>query len=237
MNGAFDFNKTPMAPPGTKVLVHKTPQVCGSCASHGVEDWYVGHAPKHYRCYRCYIPKTHAERISRSVEIFPHSTPMPATSSADAATEATRELTAALLNPSPASPCPALGTEQMATINHLAAIFDVATSLTPASPTAPDSVVAPAAFPSPTPILPITHRLSAHAVRLANRQQRAKAIPPPATRLHRVCAQPVAPSPRVPPSVAETAPPPRVLMAAPSEMGQRVVYEHGGDASLVVELL
>ena len=29
----------------------------------------------------------------------------------------------------------------------------------------------------------------------------------------------------------------RLLMAAPSEMGQRVVHEHGGDASLVVELL
>ena len=29
----------------------------------------------------------------------------------------------------------------------------------------------------------------------------------------------------------------RLLMAAPSEMGQRVVHDHGGDESLMVELL
>ena len=53
---------------------------------------------------------------------------MPATSAADAATDAARELTAALLNPAPASPFPALGTEQMAAIKQLAAIFTDATT-------------------------------------------------------------------------------------------------------------
>lgn len=49
MNGAFDYNKTLMAPPGTKVLVHETLQVQGSWAPHGVEGWYIDHAPKHYQ--------------------------------------------------------------------------------------------------------------------------------------------------------------------------------------------
>ena len=30
LNGAFDYNKTPLAPPGTKVLVHKTPDKRGT---------------------------------------------------------------------------------------------------------------------------------------------------------------------------------------------------------------
>ena len=137
LNGAFDFNRTPMAPPGTKVLVHETPEVRGSWAPHGVEGWYVGHAPQHYQCYRCHIPWTRAERISRSVEFFPHATAMPATSSTDTATVAARELTAALLNPSPASSFPSLGTEQMAAIKQLAAIFNVATSSTQVAPPAP----------------------------------------------------------------------------------------------------
>ena len=40
--GNFDFNKTPLAPPGTKVLIHKKTKVCGSWDYHGVEGWYVG---------------------------------------------------------------------------------------------------------------------------------------------------------------------------------------------------
>ena len=213
MNGAFDFNKTPLAPPGTKVLVHETPQLRGSWAPHGVEGWYVGHAPKHYRCYRCYIPSTRAERISRSVEFFPHSTTMPATSSADAATEAARELTAALMNPSPASPFPTIGTEQMAAIKHLAAIFNVATSpittstVTPTTSIPPLPCITPTTSPSPATLPSLVLQPSARTVRFRNRQLRAQAIPPPPTRLHRIQCMPVAPSPRVCTPSAETAPP------------------------------
>jgi hypothetical protein len=32
LNGTFDFNKTPLAPPGTKVIVHEKPQVRQSWA-------------------------------------------------------------------------------------------------------------------------------------------------------------------------------------------------------------
>ena len=34
-NGAFDYNQTPMAPPGTKFLIHKTPQQIHTWVLHG----------------------------------------------------------------------------------------------------------------------------------------------------------------------------------------------------------
>ena len=46
-NGAFDYHRTPMAPPGTKVLVHENPQNRCTWYPHSVEGWYVGHDPEH----------------------------------------------------------------------------------------------------------------------------------------------------------------------------------------------
>jgi hypothetical protein len=40
LNGTFDYNATPMAPPGTQVLLHEKPSVLGSWALHGEEGWY-----------------------------------------------------------------------------------------------------------------------------------------------------------------------------------------------------
>jgi hypothetical protein len=99
LNGAFDYNKTPLAPPGTKVLIHETPNRCQTWANHGADGWYLGGAPEHYRCYQVYATKTRAECIARMVEFFLHYGEMPQLSSADAA------ICAAI---DPPQPCPCL---------------------------------------------------------------------------------------------------------------------------------
>jgi hypothetical protein len=48
LHGHFDFNKTPLAPMGTKVLVHLKPDQRPSWAYHGTEGWYVGPSMEHY---------------------------------------------------------------------------------------------------------------------------------------------------------------------------------------------
>jgi hypothetical protein len=58
----FDFNKTPLAPLGTKVVVHLKPDQRPSWAYHGEEGWYVGPSMEHYRCVKCYLPATSRER-------------------------------------------------------------------------------------------------------------------------------------------------------------------------------
>jgi hypothetical protein len=75
LNGAFDFNKTPLAPPGTRVLIHETVLNRRSWADHGVDGWYLGSADEHYRCYRVYVTKTAAERIACTLEFSPTTLP------------------------------------------------------------------------------------------------------------------------------------------------------------------
>ena len=49
--GAFDYNKTPLAPPGIHILAHEKPNQCSTWAPHGAEGWYIGPAMDHYQCY------------------------------------------------------------------------------------------------------------------------------------------------------------------------------------------
>ena len=55
MNGQFDLNATPLAPPGTKVLVHHKPSHRLSWDPHGQEGFYIGPSLHHYRCVKCYF--------------------------------------------------------------------------------------------------------------------------------------------------------------------------------------
>ena len=70
LKGQFDFNKTPMAPPVTKGLLHEKPVQQKSWNPHGYEGWYLGPALEHYRCYRVYKNRTRAEIIVDTVEFF-----------------------------------------------------------------------------------------------------------------------------------------------------------------------
>ena len=71
MWGNFDYNRTPLAPPGTKVVLHEKPSQRGTWAPHGLDGWYVGPAMDHYRCYQVYVPTTRALRIVDTIEYFP----------------------------------------------------------------------------------------------------------------------------------------------------------------------
>jgi hypothetical protein len=124
--GQFDFNRTPLAPPGTRVLSHDKLANRTSWATHGEEGWYLGPAMEHYRCYRVFIIKTKAERDSDTVTFFPVRVTMPALSAADRAVRAANELIHALRNPHPASPLTPIGTEQLQGLEQLSEIFNTA---------------------------------------------------------------------------------------------------------------
>ena len=44
VRGKFDLNKTPIAPAGTRVVIHVKPIARGSWDTHGLEGFYVGPA-------------------------------------------------------------------------------------------------------------------------------------------------------------------------------------------------
>ena len=77
LNGVHNFQKIPMAPPGTKILIHSKPTKRASWAFHGVEGWYIGPSFEHYRCVKCYIPKTRSEVSSDTIQFIPSYVPIP----------------------------------------------------------------------------------------------------------------------------------------------------------------
>ena len=100
VNGPFNYARTPLAPPGMKVLLHERPADRGSFDSHAIPGWYLGPAMKHYRCYKIWIPQTNSIRILDQVTWLPHKRPMPTSSKADLVIASAKDLTSALLLPS-----------------------------------------------------------------------------------------------------------------------------------------
>ena len=98
LEGTFDFNKTPLVPPGTKVIAHEKPSQRGTWAPHGIDAWYLGPALEHYRCYQIYAAKSGGERVSDTVEFFPHDIPMLHKLIAEIAIQAATELATAIEN-------------------------------------------------------------------------------------------------------------------------------------------
>ena len=69
--GPHDFNRVPLAPPGTKVVVHTKPGNRKSWEYHGKEGWYIDPAFQHYRCITVYMPETHATRHTDTARLVP----------------------------------------------------------------------------------------------------------------------------------------------------------------------
>jgi hypothetical protein len=125
--GQYYFNRAPMAPPGTRIKAHETPNKRRTWAPHGQDGWYIGPALEHYRCYTVYVTKTRGDRIVETVEFFPKKFTLPFPSAQDLAIQAAADLTHALLHPQPAGPFFKVGDKQTIALKRLADIFEGAT--------------------------------------------------------------------------------------------------------------
>ena len=65
--GEFDFNRTPLAPPGTRIVIQNRPTDCSSWEPHGEDGWYIGPSIEQDRYHEAYIPNKIAEIISDTV--------------------------------------------------------------------------------------------------------------------------------------------------------------------------
>ena len=74
--GNFDFNKTPLALLGTRILIHAKPNKRDSRSFHGEDGWYIGPAMDHYRCITCYIPSTFKTKFTDTATLIPHNIPI-----------------------------------------------------------------------------------------------------------------------------------------------------------------
>ena len=122
--GLFDFNKTPLAPAGTKVLVHEKSQQHASWANHGIKGWYIGPSMDHYHCVKCYLPSTGGIGDTDTVQIFPKQVPFPKISTEDMLLQSAADILAVLQSPPPSLiPTIHYGDEAKNAIDHLACIL------------------------------------------------------------------------------------------------------------------
>ncbi len=58
MNGPYDWNQFPLAPPGCKAIIYKSPETHGLWGSCGTNAWCVGPSLNHYCCNHFCVPET-----------------------------------------------------------------------------------------------------------------------------------------------------------------------------------
>ena len=119
VHGHFDFNRTPLAPPGTFVLGHEKPSKRGTWDPHAVEAWYIGPAMDSYRCYKVWCIETRGTRIMDTIEWFPRHVTMPTHNATDLVLAAASDLAKALANPCPNSPLEPLTNSEVQQLEEL----------------------------------------------------------------------------------------------------------------------
>ena len=92
LEGKFNYNKTPLAPPGIKALIYEAAARHASWAPHAVDGWYLGPAMKYYRCGHYFVTHTRATRIANTVKLYPTRSNMPTISEEDKTALAAEEL-------------------------------------------------------------------------------------------------------------------------------------------------
>jgi len=71
VRGAYDFESTPIAPPGMMILCFEPPDKRSTWAPHGLKGFYVGPALQHHRCFTVYISSTSTTRVTGQLSWHP----------------------------------------------------------------------------------------------------------------------------------------------------------------------
>ena len=107
IHGNFNFQATPLAPTGTKVVAHVKPDARGSWELNGEPGWYVGPALQHYRCVTCYFPKSRSQRVCDTVTFIPTVLPFLQVTITDHLKQAATDIVTILTSP-PSTTVPSL---------------------------------------------------------------------------------------------------------------------------------
>lgn len=75
--GQFSYSSTPLAPPGTHVLVHEKPNKRKTWAPHAIDAWYLGPSMLHHRGFRVWAWKTRNHRITDTLTWLPKLVTLP----------------------------------------------------------------------------------------------------------------------------------------------------------------
>ena len=96
MEGEYHYDATPIAPPGSEMLLHEKPNRRRSWGFNAKKAWYLGPCFNHYRSFRGILPSTGAERVSDTVKFKHHAVAVPDLTPADRIVDAARQLETAI---------------------------------------------------------------------------------------------------------------------------------------------
>ena len=99
----FDWNRTPIAPLGTRALAFKDSNDRAAWQPHGVDCWYTGPALDHYRLLEFFDPRTGGTLTTGTFRLYPMHCRPPTISEGDRIVAAAADLLAALEQNEPAS--------------------------------------------------------------------------------------------------------------------------------------
>ena len=97
--GTFNYQRTPLAPLGTKVIIHKRPDQRKMWDKNGLPGFLVNQAKDYFRSYQVSVTKIGAIQISDAIQIQSTKYTMPKTLSNDQLDAAFEEIAEALNNP------------------------------------------------------------------------------------------------------------------------------------------
>ncbi len=71
LEGPYDWNGYPMAPPGTKAIIYKDSNTRTLWAPHGLDAWLLRPSKDHYRCHLHRVPEISSYWVPGSANLFP----------------------------------------------------------------------------------------------------------------------------------------------------------------------
>jgi Reverse transcriptase (RNA-dependent DNA polymerase) len=119
----FDYNATPIAPLGFRVLVHVKPHMRGTWDPKAEDGFYIGQAPKHYRCVTVYIKETASTRITDTIAWIPQNTGVPTTSPSDKVIAAIQNVQTTIMGIPKSNSLADRTEEKIQTLQHLTELF------------------------------------------------------------------------------------------------------------------
>ena len=81
--GMFNYQRTPLAPIGTKVSIHKRPDQRKTWDKNSLPGFMMNQTKDHFQSWEVSVEKTRATRMSDAIELLPTKYMMPKTSSND----------------------------------------------------------------------------------------------------------------------------------------------------------
>ena len=124
IHSTFDYNKTQLYPPGTRLLVHDKTTNCRTWPPRDTYGWYIGPALENYWCVECYIPSEHSIRIADTLQFISTVITINKTSSEYFLRQSVKDILFLLADPNSTVPYLSFGYDTQNSVEYIATLLN-----------------------------------------------------------------------------------------------------------------